>query len=31
MEAPNCGDCQLRKACARRVRMFQPVFRTTAY
>jgi hypothetical protein len=30
VEAPRCGECPL-SACARRVELFQPVFRTTDY
>ena len=28
---PNCADCPVRAICARQTRLFQPVFRTTAY
>ena len=31
LTAPACGECGLAGACAERVDMFQPVFRTTAY
>ncbi|MGD9781227.1 MAG: hypothetical protein AB7V14_03640 [Kiritimatiellia bacterium] len=28
---PNCAECPVRPICARQTRLFQPVFRTTAY
>lgn len=31
MSAPMCGSCPAEPACAQRVELFQPVFRTTAY
>ncbi len=31
MSAPECDSCPAEPACARRVELFQPVFRTTAY
>ncbi len=31
IEAPRCDDCGLNLACAREERLFQPVYRTTAY
>ena len=30
-ETPNCDKCQFNGVCAKRVKLFQPVFRTTAY
>lgn len=31
METPNCAECPLQTVCEKRVELFQPVFRTTAY
>ncbi|MBI4158002.1 MAG: hypothetical protein HY505_00030 [Candidatus Yanofskybacteria bacterium] len=31
MEAPNCSKCVFDSVCAKRIELFQPVFRTTSY